>query len=57
MTYSVSAVDAVNGTVPVFCSTASGTKFAVGTTTVYCGSIDAAFNIAVNSFTVTVKKN
>jgi hypothetical protein len=55
VTYSATASDLVDGTVPVSCSPASGSTFAPGTTTVDCSATDAANNTASGSFTVTVK--
>jgi len=49
-----SAVDNVDGPVPVSCSPVSGWAFPVGTTTVNCSATDSAGNVARESFTVTV---
>src|SRR5262249_48072299 len=54
VTYSASASDIVSGSVAVDCSPASGTTFAIGTTTVNCSAHDGAGNTATGSFTVTV---
>jgi hypothetical protein len=54
VTYTVSANDAVDGPVTPTCSPASGTKFAIGTTTVTCTATDAHHNTATKTFTVTV---
>ncbi len=54
MHYSATAYDAVDGTISVICSPASGSMFSVGTTTVNCTASDAAGNMASKSFTVTV---
>src|SRR5205814_2102035 len=48
------ATDAVDGAVPVTCTPASGTLFALGTTSVSCTAKDAANNTALSAFTVTV---
>jgi hypothetical protein len=48
------ANDAVSGVVPVTCLPASGSTFAVGTTTVACTASDATGNVANAGFTVTV---
>ena len=48
------ATDAVNGSVPVTCSPASGVTFPVGSTEVTCSATDAAGNIRQASFTVVV---
>ena len=52
--YSASADDVVDGAVAVDCSPASGSGFAMGTTTVVCTASDAADNVGGASFTVTV---
>jgi len=54
-TYSVSAVDNVDGPVGVTCAPPSGSTFALGTTTVNCSATDASHNTATASFTVTVR--
>ncbi len=54
--YSASALDDVDGTVPVTCSPASDSTFPIGTTTVTCSSHDNAGNTATGSFTVTISK-
>jgi hypothetical protein len=54
VTYSASANDVVDGSVPVKCTPASGSTFAPGTTTVNCSATDAAGNTTNGSFTVTV---
>src|SRR5689334_5085579 len=53
-TYSATAADLVDSTVPVSCTPASGMVFVVGTTTVSCTATDAHGNGATGSFTVTV---
>ena len=55
VTFTVSAVDAVDGPVQVTCDHASGATFAIGTTTVECTASDAAGNSSHGSFTVEVK--
>lgn len=52
--FSVTATDAVDGTVVVSCTPASGTGFAIGVTIVACTASDTAGNTAHGSFTVTV---
>jgi hypothetical protein len=52
--YTASASDLVDGPVSVNCSPASGSTFALGTTTVHCSASDAAGNSANGSFSVTV---
>jgi hypothetical protein len=55
VTYSTSATDVVDGTTQVTCLPASGSTFAIGTTTVHCSSTDAHGNTATGSFTVNVR--
>jgi len=52
--FSASALDAVDGPVPVTCSPASGSVFPLGTTSVACSATDAAGNTAGGSFNVIV---
>jgi hypothetical protein len=54
VTYSASATDLVDGSVPITCAPASGSSFPVGTTTVNCSATDAHENTANGSFTMTV---
>jgi streptogramin lyase len=54
VSYSVSAADDRDGTVPVACAPASGSLFPLAATTVTCSASDAAGNRATGSFTVTV---
>lgn len=54
VSYTVSAVDAVNGARPVTCSPASGTTFPAGVTTVQCVSFDLSDNESFASFQVSV---
>ena len=53
--YVVTAYDDVDGTVPVTCTPASGSRFTIGETTVHCTAVDAAGNTATASFVVRVK--
>ena len=53
-TYSYTATDAVDGTVPVACVPPSGTTFPIGTSTVTCTATDHAGNSTTHTFTVTV---
>jgi hypothetical protein len=53
ITYSATASDIVDVTVPVICSRASGSTF-LGTTVVTCAATDQHNNAASGSFTVTV---
>ncbi|MGI8999580.1 MAG: HYR domain-containing protein, partial [Candidatus Limnocylindria bacterium] len=54
-TFSGSATDVVDGSVTVTCAPASGSTFALGTTTVDCSATDDAGNEATGSFTITVR--
>jgi len=54
VTYSTSAVDALDGPITPACSPASGTTFSLGATTVTCTATDAHSNTASKSFNVTV---
>lgn len=54
ITFDVTAVDDVDGATPVTCVPPSGTKFAVGVTTVTCSSTDAAGNTGTDTFDVTI---
>jgi hypothetical protein len=55
VTYTATANDAVDGAVTPSCSPASGSTFALGTTTVSCSATDNAGNTSSGSFTVTVR--
>lgn len=50
-----SAVDAVDGPVPITCSPASGSLFPIGQTTVNCSAKDSDGNTASGSFIVSVQ--
>jgi predicted metallo-beta-lactamase superfamily hydrolase len=52
--FTATASDLVDGPVAVNCSPASGSTFALGTTTVNCSAIDAHGNIGSGSFTITI---
>jgi HYR domain len=52
--YTATASDLVDGAVSVSCSPASGTTFALGTTTVSCSASDAHHNLATGIFHLTV---
>ncbi|MDP9326787.1 MAG: HYR domain-containing protein [Actinomycetota bacterium] len=54
VSYTATATDLVDGSRPVTCSPASGTTFAIGTTTVDCSSTDSHGNTAQGSFTINV---
>jgi hypothetical protein len=55
VTFTATASDLVDGTVAVTCDPASGSTFAISTTTVDCSATDAAGNEATGSFTVKVQ--
>lgn len=55
VSYEASAVDALDGAVPVACSPASGTTFPIGTTTVDCSATDRVGNIATATFQIRVR--
>ena len=55
VTFAASAVDDIDGSVPVTCSPASGSTFHLGATNVSCSASDQAGNAASASFTVTVQ--
>jgi len=51
---SATAVDAIDGPVPVTCAPASGTAFSLGKTNVICTAVDSAGNRSEKTFGVTV---
>lgn len=55
VSFSVSATDIVDGAVPPTCVPASGSTFAIGTTTVNCSATDAHSNTGYGSFTVKIQ--
>ena len=55
VTFASSASDLVDGTLSPTCTPASGSMFAIGTTTVTCTATDAAGNSGSASFSVTVR--
>jgi hypothetical protein len=55
--FSASAIDNLDGPLNVVCTPASGSTFALGTTTVSCSAGDAAGNGGSASFVVTVVDN
>ena len=57
VTYAASAVDLVDGAVTPICTPASGSTFAIGTTTVTCTATNSASKTSSASFTVTVLPN
>lgn len=54
ITFSATALDAVDGPVPVSCDPSTNTVFALGTTMVTCQATDAHENTAVSTFNVIV---
>jgi hypothetical protein len=52
--FSASAIDTVDGQVTAVCTPASGSRFALGATTVTCSASDAAGNRGSAAFVVTV---
>ena len=54
VTFSASAMDLVDGPVPVTCTPACGSTFPAGTTSVSCSAKDKVGNSASGSFNVTV---
>lgn len=54
VTYTASAADLVDGSVPVSCAPGPGSRFPVGTTKVACSAADRRSNGAVATFDVTV---
>lgn len=54
VTYTASAIDAIDGAVGVTCLPASGALFPFGATRVTCSAVDASGNVGTASFTVTV---
>ena len=53
--YSVAAIDALDGPVPVACDPASGTTFSIATTIVTCSATDLDGNASIKSFLVNVQ--
>jgi len=51
------AVDAVDGAVPVTCTPRSGTRFALGRTIVRCEAADSSGNVATARFIVLVRRS
>jgi N-acetylneuraminic acid mutarotase len=54
VTFAAPAADNIDGPIPVSCTPASGSTFAIGTTTVACTAIDAHGNPASGTFSVNV---
>lgn len=55
--YTVTADDAIDGPLRVFCAPRSGSLFPLGRTKVTCGATDTSMNEAKGTFTVTVKRH
>ncbi|MEW6401646.1 MAG: HYR domain-containing protein [Chloroflexota bacterium] len=55
VTFTATASDAVDGALPVTCTPASGSTFAIAVTTVTCSATDSAENTVTETFTVTVR--
>jgi hypothetical protein len=55
VTFTASALDAVDGPVPVACTPASGSIFPLGTTQVSCSAHDQAGNTKTGTFNVVVR--
>jgi HYR domain len=55
VTYTASAVDAVDGIVPVTCAPESGSTFPLGVTIVTCTASDLQLHEVTGTFTVTVR--
>lgn len=54
VTYTVSAVDNIDGSIGVSCSKPSGSTFPSGRTKVVCTAVDAHFNLTTDAFFVRV---
>lgn len=54
VTFEASAVDAIDGALPVTCSPSSGSTFGPGVTQVVCSATDLTGNIGYGFFTVTL---
>jgi hypothetical protein len=55
VTYSASANDNLDGTIPVTCTPVSGSTFPITTTTVSCSATDSHGNTGTRSFTITIR--
>jgi hypothetical protein len=53
-TFSVTATDIKDGSVPVTCDQTSGSKFPVGTTTVHCSATNSSAQTSTAQFTITI---
>ena len=56
VSYTATATDLVDGSVPVVCAPASGSRFAMGRTDVRCTATDRAGNTRDGSFEVVVRE-
>jgi hypothetical protein len=54
--YKVTAIDNLDGAVPVTCKPRSGSRFKIGRTVVKCSAIDTSANIATAEFAVIVRR-
>jgi HYR domain len=54
VTFTATAIDAVDGPVPVVCTPPSGSVFPLGVTTVHCSASDASGNTATGTFKIAV---
>ena len=54
--FKVTAQDSKDGSVPVSCTTRSGSRFSIGHTRISCSAQDTSGNTATASFVVTVRK-
>ena len=54
VTFIATAIDDVDGPVPVVCTPPSGSLFPLGVTTVHCSASDAAGNVAMGTFKIGV---
>lgn len=54
VTFTASAVDQIDGVVPVVCSPSSGSTFPAGVTQVVCRAADSSANVGFGIFTVTL---
>jgi hypothetical protein len=56
VTYTVTAEDDVDATVPATCSPRSGSRFHLGSTRVHCSATDTSANTRKATFTVTIRR-
>lgn len=55
--FNVTAIDDVDGPVPVTCKPRSGTRFRIGRRRVHCSATDRSANVATASFRITVRRH